>query len=187
MPSLVIANDIEFHYTDSGVPPLQDVPYITLIAVHGMGYNNGASHTLNCFLTMPSSMVGIFKRVQELAQDANLRIVAVNRRQYAGSTPVPDAESAVLVSGSDEQKAEFLAARGLELAQFAVTFIRKEGTPPISTDSKGGGVALLGWSSGNTATLAMIANVDRLPSDMQSCLAVHLRALIMQGESLPAQ
>jgi len=163
MPSLALANGIEFQYTDSGIPTLQDVPYVTVIAVHGMGYNGG-----------------IFNRVQQLAKDTKLRIVAINRRQYAGSTPISDAEAALLVSGSDEQKAEVLAARGVELALFIVALVKQESIPPISTDREGGGVALLGWSSGNVATLAMVANTEKLPSDMKTCLATYMRALILQ-------
>ncbi|THH21249.1 hypothetical protein EW146_g258 [Bondarzewia mesenterica] len=69
-------NNTVLSYTDSGVPSgnLRS-SYTTIFAVNGMGFNSG-----------------IFSKVQSLAGAAGFRIVAVNRRGYAGSTPYTAAE-----------------------------------------------------------------------------------------------
>lgn len=52
---------------------------------------------------------------------------------------------------------------------------------PMFSASGEGGIALLGWSLGNSPTLAAISYFDSLPSDAQSRLGPQMRALIMQG------
>ncbi|KAH9918268.1 Alpha/Beta hydrolase protein [Fomitopsis serialis] len=165
MPSLIINDqNIELRYTDSGAPPkTSSTPYITLFMVHGMGF------------TGP-----IFKKIQALAHSSNLRVVAMNRRGYAGSTPLTQAEANAPVVGSDEQKAAYLADRGIEIANFVDSFIQKHDLPHITADRKGGGVGLLGWSSGSVSALSAVAWVDRLPSDTQRRLALCMRSLILQ-------
>ncbi|KAL6307574.1 hypothetical protein BKA93DRAFT_768745, partial [Sparassis latifolia] len=166
MPSLVVNSDgVELYYYDSGVPKTTEsnVPYKTLFVVHGLGFNGR-----------------LYKRVQALGLEAGLRIVAINRRGYAPSTPFAPADLAVLATGGTEEvKEALLTARGIEIANFIDAFIQKHDIPPISEDGKGGGVGLLGWSAGNTVTLSAIANLDKLPSEVQSRLARYLRALII--------
>ena len=110
-----------------------------------------------------------------------MRFVAVNRREYKGSTLFSDAEKAVLTNGTDEQKLQWLRDRGNELATFIHTFIRQRNLPPASADGKSGGVALLGWSMGVSTTMATIANVDSFAPDIQLSLGSHLRVHIMHG------
>ncbi|KAH9918264.1 Alpha/Beta hydrolase protein [Fomitopsis serialis] len=165
MSSLVINDQgIELRYTDSGAPPsTSSTPYITLFMVHGMGF------------------IGpIFKKIQALAHSSNLRVVAINRRGYTGSTPLTQAEATAPLAGSDEDKATYIANRGLEIASFIDAFIQKHNIPPIAVDRKGGGVGLLGWSAGNVSTLSAVAYVDRLPPAAQKRLASYMRALILQ-------
>ncbi|OCB85143.1 hypothetical protein A7U60_g7768 [Sanghuangporus baumii] len=163
MSSLTV-NDkgVKFAFLDSGVPS-QSGTYTTIIAIHGMGFSSK-----------------IFRKVQELARNSNVRFVAVNRRGYTGSTPVSDSESAVLTTGSDDEKATFLNDRGYELATFIDLFIQQNGIPPISDDGKTGGVSLLGWSSGCGFTTATIANIERLSAEGQKRFQSHLRAHVMQ-------
>lgn len=116
-----------------------------------------------------------------LAQGSNVRFVAVNRRDYPGSTPLPAEDTALLTSGTDEQKAAFLKARGVELATFVDKFIERNEVPPISTDGHTGGFALLGWSLGNAIALAAVANVDSLSATAQARWTSGMRALILHG------
>ncbi|KAJ7764861.1 Alpha/Beta hydrolase protein [Mycena metata] len=148
-------------FNDSGNPGNNN--YITIFAVHGMGWNNR-----------------IFKRVQTLSAAKSIRIVAVNRRQYKGSTPYTESEAMIPITGSDEEKANFIKSRGVELANFIDTFIQNNQLPPISDDGKTGGVALLGWSAGNLITAAAIANLDALSDASKKRLKSHLRGHIMQ-------
>ena len=107
--------------------------------------------------------------------------MALNRREYRGSTPFSDAEKAVVSTGTDEQKLQWLRDRGNEIATFIHTFIRQHGLPPASANGKSGGVALLGWSLGVSTTMATVANVDSFAPEVQQSLASHLRAHIMHG------
>lgn len=120
-----------------------------------------------------------------LAQkSSSLRIVAVNRRDYPGSTPLTQEDTTVLASGSDEQKAAFLKARGVEVATFVTRFVERNKLPPVSPDRKTGGFALLGWSLGNAIALSAVANVDSLPPAAQTLWASGMRSLILHGTCL---
>ncbi|KAH9918265.1 Alpha/Beta hydrolase protein [Fomitopsis serialis] len=165
MTSLVINDQgVELRYTDSGAPPnTSSTPYMTLFMVHGMGF------------TGP-----IFKKIQALAHSSNLRVVAINRRGYAGSTPFTPEEAAAPLTGSDEDKAAYIANRGIEIASFIDIFIQKHNIPPIAAGRKGGGVGLLGWSAGNVSTVSAVAHVGALPPEVQKRLALYMRALVMQ-------
>ncbi|KAJ6626740.1 hypothetical protein B0H10DRAFT_2211017 [Mycena sp. CBHHK59/15] len=161
LQSLVVNSEgTVLSFTDSGHPGSDS--YTTVFAVHGIIFNGL-----------------IFKRVQALSASSNIRFVAINRRRYAGSTPYSDTESSILMTGSDEEKARWIDARGLELANFVDTFIQDNQLPPISADGNSGGVALLGWSSGNQVTASAIANLDKLSTSSQNRFTAYLRAYIM--------
>ncbi len=127
--------------------------------------------------------LAIFEKVMTLAQGSNIRFVAVNRRDYPGSTPLTPEDTDILASGSDEQKAAFLKARGVEIGTFIDLFVERNKVPPISADGHTGGFALLGWSLGNAIALSAVANVDSLPSAAQARWASGMRALILHGAS----
>lgn len=132
---------------------------------------------------MPSFIekgIAVFQKVMALAANYGLRIVGINRRDYPGSTPFSHSELAVLSGGSDDERADFVRARGLEIATFVDRFIENQGVPPISEDGKSGGIALLGWSLGSAFVLSTISCCDTWPTELQSRLKTHLRALILQ-------
>lgn len=126
-------------------------------------------------------VTAVFSKVLALAPAANLRFVAITRRDYDGSTPLTAEELEVLSSGSDTDKASFLQDRAAEFATFVSTFIQNNNIPPPTADGKNGGVALLGWSQGNAFSIATVANVQIYPKTVKDSLAGYLRALIMQG------
>lgn len=133
-------------------------------------------------------MTAIFKRLISLSTNYNIRIVALNRRGYAGSTPYTSFEKSIFSdeqAHSNEAKHQFLEQRGVEILRFIDAFIQQFNLPAISR-SEGkqvGGVALLGWSLGIVFTLAAIANVDsKLISDeTRERLGTHLRTHILLG------
>ncbi|KAJ7599186.1 hypothetical protein C8J56DRAFT_1093544 [Mycena floridula] len=147
-------------FTDSGSPGTAD--YTTIFGVHGLGFNNA-----------------IFRRIQACSSAHNTRFIAVNRRQYRGSSPLTEAEANLVFAGSDGEKAETLDSFGVELANFIALFIQKHDLPPLSQDRKRSGIAILGWSAGCTVTGAAIANIDKLPSETQALFKAHLRAYIL--------
>ena len=110
-----------------------------------------------------------------------MRFVAINRREYPGSTSYNEKEVNVILNGSKEQRDVWSRDRGHELGTFIHRFVEKENIPPISVDGKTGGIVLLGWSAGSGIANATIAYADTLPSDVRSCLSLYIRSLIIQG------
>ncbi len=88
-----------------------------------------------------------FHKLIPMAAENNLRLVILNRRDYAGSTKYTDEELAELREG----KTEFLQRLGSESAYFLAWFIKTNDIPKIGADGKSGGLATIGWSLG-TAT-----------------------------------
>lgn len=114
-----------------------------------------------------------------LAPLTGIRIVAVDRRGYADSTPLPNPDP-ILTDGTDAQKTEYLAKRGIEIATFVDNFIQLYNLPAMSDDGESGGVVLLGWSLGCSFTLSAVANLDKLPKAVRHRLASYMKAHIMQ-------
>ena len=132
-----------------------------------------------------------------------MRLVTLNRRGYAGSTPLSEEETAPLdpsiTFGLDETTsattpsnrvisthyATFLQQRGAELARFLAWFIDNEMIPPRSDDADeaSGGISLLGWSLGNVTTLSMLAFASTLDPGLIKKLELYLRKVIIFGES----
>ncbi|KAF8343237.1 hypothetical protein F5887DRAFT_973984 [Amanita rubescens] len=161
----IVVNDsepgVQFAYTDTG-PPSQS-SYITIVAIHGMAFCSP-----------------VFKRVQNVAIKQGVRFVALNRRNYPGSTPYTPEEINALLNGTKEQRDGWHKDRGHEVGVFIYKLIEKGGIPPISADRKTGGIVIHGWSAGAGDASAMIAYADTLPEDVRSRLALYMRALIIQ-------
>lgn len=150
-------------YVDSGAP---SGAYTTIFAVHGLGFNSG-----------------IFERVQEKAKDANVRFVAVTRRNYEGSTPFSEAELDVIAGGTEKEKTTFMINRGVELLVFIDKFLVEKKTPSSQEGNPNGGVAIIGWSLGNTVTLAAIAHLCSAAPEVQVRLAPLIHTLILHEPS----
>jgi hypothetical protein len=140
-------------------------------------------------------LTAIFKRLLPLKNEFNLRIVAFNRRGFAGSTPFHPSErefftwdEEALANISEETKSKFHAERGVEILRFIDGFIQRAGIPAIQVnvvDGKAvGGIMLVGWSLGTTFSLAAIANVDSslVSDEMRDRLGSYLRAHVLLGE-----
>ncbi|KAH9949819.1 hypothetical protein B0H21DRAFT_687756 [Amylocystis lapponica] len=129
MPTASVDNHgTVLYYEDSGAPP--SPAYITVVLLHGLLINGG-----------------IFTRLFRYAEANNLRLLAVNLRDYAGSTPYSRAEIEVLQSSNKDAQATCLETQGLQLATFIRWFIGTKNIPPITRDPKsgdalGGGFAL---------------------------------------------
>jgi len=159
----ILVNDsgIQIAYTDTGAP--SQSPYITIVAVPGM-----------CF------SAAIFKRVQSVAIKRGVRFVALNRRNYPGTTPYNEEEIKVISSGTKEQRDAWHRDRGHEVGMFIHKLIVRENLPPISADRRTGGVILLGWSIGAGDVNNTIAHADTLPSEVRTSLASYMRSMIVQ-------
>lgn len=186
MPSLILdGKGVEFFYRDSGRP--QGDLYTTVLILHGLTFHSGElrRHICNFFLPRSSCWsLGVFQRILPLASSKKLRLICLNRRDYAGTTLYSPGELEVLSSGSKTDRAAFLAARGLEIALVLDRLIDELSLPPPTADSKDGGLALMGWSSGNVEALAAIAGFPSFPPNVQRRLQLYLRRYIMHGESI---
>ncbi|KAJ7130777.1 hypothetical protein C8R43DRAFT_1089921 [Mycena crocata] len=154
--------NVSLSYIDSGAPSTPS--YTTIFAVHGMLFTNL-----------------IFEKIIDIAPSHGVRVVAINRRHFPGSTPFTPEELNVVFtggSGDDERDAQ-MEARGHEIGTFIATFVQKFHLPPLSADGKEGGSVLLGWSVGAPYQLAAIASADTLSEDTRSVLSAHVRSLIL--------
>ncbi|KAL1748330.1 hypothetical protein HDZ31DRAFT_30044 [Schizophyllum fasciatum] len=131
-------------------PPGVDA-YYTFVVVHGLGFNANA-----------------FERVIRLAPTRGVRIVAVNRRNYAGSTPYTPEEASVFAKGSPEQRRALMLDEGARLAGFVAAFTRR--LCPQGERS----VHIVAWSLGNAYLLAMLAAVGQLDVDDRQALRRNL-------------
>ncbi|KAE9405642.1 hypothetical protein BT96DRAFT_789994, partial [Gymnopus androsaceus JB14] len=144
-------------FSDTG-PVQQMDEYTTLVVVHGTSFNSG-----------------IFGRILNIGLEHKMRIVLLTRREYKGSCPYTDKELALLNQG----KKEFLEIVGNELAYFLLWFAETQQIPRASLDKKSGGIALLGWSMGNHATLSLLGQHHAVPVEKYSKLSLYLRHLII--------
>ncbi|KAH9924430.1 Alpha/Beta hydrolase protein [Fomitopsis serialis] len=154
------------YYEDTGAPP-NSSDYTTLVLIHGAGHQGA-----------------VFGRLFDRAAKHNMRLVAVNMRDYARSTPYSQSELGDLRSADVERQAAALRARGLEVVVFLLWYIRKERIPPLSANTHegrigGGGISLLGWSWGCKMALSCVARAQDLQLGDRELLAGYIRALIL--------
>ncbi|TFK82032.1 hypothetical protein K466DRAFT_315818 [Polyporus arcularius HHB13444] len=162
MPSIQVDDKgTELAYLDTGAPQGTH-DYLTIVAIHGMVF-----------------CAPIYERIMKSSADAGVRFVAVNRRDYPGSTPLSEEDLRVLESGTDEERATFLRTQAVQLATFLDRYIQQHNIPAISSDRKTGGILLLGWSLGCTFGLSILSNADIYPEAMRTRLALYLRSYIM--------
>lgn len=183
------ASNTVLSFVDSGSP---SESYETIILVHGNSFSNGVYLPY----VSPSStdvvlMKAVFKRLVSRSKEYNIRIMALNRRGYAGSTPYNPYEESIITNEqvhSDEDKRQFFEQRGIEILRFIDQIIQRFDLPPISNFEgyQVGGTALLGWSLGIAFTLAAIANVDSdsISDETRKRLNAHLRAHILLGTAI---
>ncbi|KAL0950281.1 hypothetical protein HGRIS_010261 [Hohenbuehelia grisea] len=164
-------------FFDTGPPSRNN--YTTLVAVHGIIFNNK-----------------IFRKLAAHSFTRGIRVIAINRRGYSESTPFSVEQKAERASVPPQST--WLHDRGIEIAKFIDGLIQKEHLPEVSVDAETGsvtgGVVILGWSAGASYTNATIACVEHLEAAIQSRLGTHLRGNIVYdapsialGKPLPAK
>ncbi|KAF9807717.1 hypothetical protein IEO21_08100 [Rhodonia placenta] len=123
----------------------------------------------------------------QYAGECNMRLVAVTLRDYPGSTLFTVAEHAALRSPDPTVQSSMIRDRGFELAALLAWLIRTENIPPMSFSFNcvdggvdvSGGMAILGWSSGNCMTLSMLAHAASLPTELRQFLDPYMRTLFV--------
>ncbi|KAF5339190.1 hypothetical protein D9611_011222 [Ephemerocybe angulata] len=160
LPVLNVNAKTHFAYLDSGAPNTH--AYKTIFVVHGIAFN-----------------AKVFQKVIDLAQASSVRIVAMNRSDYPGSSTLSEKELSLL-SGSEDDCALYLSNRGADVLAFVDRFIQGNRLPAISEDGQTGGVAILGWSLGSSFAIAALASALKADSAVQSRLSRYIRALILE-------
>ncbi|KAF6745998.1 hypothetical protein DFP72DRAFT_640877 [Ephemerocybe angulata] len=110
-------------YLDSGAPMAGE--YTTIFTVHGLAFSSY-----------------VFTKILDIAPAHGIRVVCINRRDYPGSSPLSQQDIKTLEGGTDQEKADYLSNRGLEILEFIDKFAQQERLPTIRT-GKTGGFALL--------------------------------------------
>ncbi|KAF7357060.1 AB hydrolase-1 domain-containing protein [Mycena sanguinolenta] len=149
-----VSKAVQFTFTDSGPPSTER--YTTFILVHGHTYHSG-----------------VFKKLGALAKDNSVRIICLNRREYEGSTSHTPEELRVYQAGNDEERTKLISEEGVNLALCVDAIILKCALPAS------GDVALVGWSLGNTFTLAAMASIASLPHDIRNRLAQCIKTFVL--------
>ncbi|KDR73326.1 hypothetical protein GALMADRAFT_142438 [Galerina marginata CBS 339.88] len=157
----IVDSGVELAYYDSGAPDQQT--YTTVVAL--------ADSILHA---------AIFKKVGAVAPGKGIRFIALNRRNYPGSSPFTPEELDVVLKGTEEEKDAWMKDRGHEVGKFISQIIQEKNLPPISPDGKAGGIVLLGWSLGVGETNAAIAHADTLASSIRDRLKSYIRAYVLQ-------
>jgi len=158
MPTAPVDNNgTELFFTDSGAVP-GSTDYTTLVIYHGSAFNG---HT--------------FHKLLPLGAANNVRLVILNRRDYAGSTKYTDDDLKDLNAGDKV----FMERLGLEVTHFLLWFAETHQVPKISADRKTGGFAVMGWSMGNATTMASITYSEVIGKETYSKLEPYFRRLIL--------
>ncbi|KAJ6483304.1 Alpha/Beta hydrolase protein [Mycena sanguinolenta] len=165
-----VSEAVQFTFTDSGPPSTES--YTTFILVHGHTYHSGTS-LASAGVPHPNAVPGAFKKLGPLAKDNSVRIVCVNRREYEGSAPQTPEELRVYQAGNDEERTKLLGEEGVNLALCVDAIIQKCALP------ESGHVALVGWSLGNTFTLAAMASLASLPHGSRDRLVKYIKSFIL--------
>ncbi|KAJ7660263.1 Alpha/Beta hydrolase protein [Mycena polygramma] len=151
-----LPDGIELCYTDTGAPA--SASYSTLIVHHGSGFNGDG-----------------FIPLHQHAHRSNLRVLALNRRDYRGSTKYTDAELEDLKEG---QKI-FQDHLAIQLAWFLEHFIHHEGVPKVSQDRKSGGFIIMGWSFGIATTLSLLSDPAVLPQTLYDTIEPYVMTIVL--------
>lgn len=165
MPSAAVDDDgTILAYLDSG--PVEDRCYTTFVVVHGGSWFNG-----------------IFQRILKLAPKRGIRLICLNRRDFPGSTPYRQDEIAMIKEGYDAERfTQFRIARGQEIGRFIRNIVEKERLPPPRRKPDGGvegGVALLGWSLGNSFTMALLAHMRSMHPTTATAIQEYLHTYVV--------
>ena len=184
------------YYEDSGAPDSDGAKdYVTVALVHGIIFHGtrsapiadsdtGSAKNGRVPIADTRLSIGIFRRMFPFAKKHGIRLVAINRRDYAGSTPYTPLEHDRLMGTDEPAHRAALLQEGQELATFLEHLVRALDIAKVHTAQDGtrtGGLAVLGWSSGNLPVLSMLGNALDLPQSQQDVLRDYLRTSVIYG------
>lgn len=191
---------LRFAYLDSGPSPEsvkgEDAGYTTVVCVHGHTYTartfSRVLHAATADFASSSLSTSTSSISNSSSSTRRLRLVAVNRRDYAPSTLLTSKELAQsFASGPNATNSHgsYLRARAVELARFLVWVVDNLIASSSSEDVEGnsdkgeggaqggggsdqsksaGGLAVLGWSLGTVTVLALLAFLRERRSGLEA-------------------
>ncbi|KAK2463258.1 hypothetical protein APHAL10511_004913 [Amanita phalloides] len=146
----------EFTYVDSGL--IEDNPlYTTIVFLHGSAFNGRT-----------------FDKIHPLASKYGLRTIAIQRKDYAGSTRFTEQELDDLRSG----RQTFLDRLAVVVAHLLKHLISELGIPKINQDGKGG-VVLLGWSMGTSTAITIFKDLNVVLPELHDFLMPFMKNLVL--------
>ncbi len=165
-------------YTDSGPPPSSS-DYTALVIIHGTGFNGRGSPSTVHWQGQTNGFILIdgFEHIHDLAHERNLRTVAINRREYPGSTPYGDEELDFMKKNPQahlDSLAQFISL-------FLVAFIQGNSIPRANEDGTKGGLVALGWSTGCSMLVSMLSNPSAVSPQSRTILEPYLSNIILYG------
>lgn len=112
-----------------------------------------------------------------LAAQTGLRIIAIQRREYRGSSGYTDAE----LDGLRKGDPVFLDRLATLLGHLIQYLIRTHDLPEPNAERTEGGVALLGWSMGCATTITLLSDASLFSPDQYQLLRRYLIKVIFYG------
>ncbi|PPQ64065.1 hypothetical protein CVT24_008878 [Panaeolus cyanescens] len=149
----VCIRGLQYSYCDSGEPDAST--YDTIFILHGHTFHSAT-----------------FERLLASAPTRALRLIAINRRGYPGSTPINDVEAEAMNSSSEDIVQDFLEQHGVNFALAIDRLILELALPP------GRNVTLSAWSLGNCFLVNILACIKALDDDVRDRLRSRVRGVI---------
>ncbi len=119
-----------------------------------------------------------FEQLLPLAPKFNFRLVALQRKDYSGSSRYTAAELATLTRNTRV----FFESAGLTLAQFVHYIIQNTTVCELSEDRSKGGIAIVGWSLGVTHAMAMFTERVKREDSIYSTIAPYVSTFVVYGK-----
>ncbi|KAF9042291.1 hypothetical protein BJ165DRAFT_1529720 [Panaeolus papilionaceus] len=154
MNIISLREDMQYSYIDSGKP--DDPEYDTIIIIHGHTFHGA-----------------VFECLFKPALSRGLRIIAINRRGYPGSTPITKEEIDILNSSSQDEIHGLAEQHGVNLARVIDRIMLDADLPP------GRNVTLSAWSLGNYFLVNILATIDALDEGVGERLKARVKGVLM--------
>jgi hypothetical protein len=107
-----------------------------------------------------------------------MRFVAVNRRNYAGTTKHTDAEATLAHEGDPG----FFKVLAEDVSNLLVWVIDELHPTKKGPDGKSGGLAVLSWSMGTPTMLSLFGHAEAVQAEAFDKIEPYLRRLIIYGK-----
>jgi hypothetical protein len=130
--------------------------------------------------------IAVFRPMFPFAASRNLRLIAVNQREYPGSSQLSDGQLALLHSTDTEEQESVLRDVVQDLARFMCYIVKHENIPAIkmTKGKKSGGLCILGWGSGNALPIGLLSYLPSFDDSLQKVLEEYIISVIIYGREM---